>query len=120
MQLPNGNVLVGVKHFDLAQIDKEFIGCTINSLADPKSPAGKEVIEDFRGCTFTYVMTEYMEEIGNEPHLALRMGVGIDYLFQELNIPGIHFLGCYWKNADIQETYADWLDHLVIVLEFDR
>lgn len=119
MQLPNSNVLVGVKHFDLERLEKEFIGCTINSLADPTTNEGKEILQDFYQSTFVYTITKYIAEVGNSPNWALRMGEAVDLLFRELNIQGIHFLGCYMKNSKIPFFYDQIVAHLTLVLEFD-
>jgi hypothetical protein len=120
MLLPNGRTLKGHQHLDLNRIETEFNGVYVKDLCDPTTQEGLEALEEVAHASLMCTIIEYLAEVVDSDHPAIKAGEGIDALFCTLEPRGIEFLGCYLKNSNPLKDYIDKINNIIFVFEFDQ
>jgi len=119
MKLSNGQVVAGIHHLELRQLDDIFRNVQVKELAHPTLSQHQDVLKEIGHINWVCGLTEYIAEVGNGTNWAIRLGEATSAYFEEMNFQNIHFLGGYLKNKYVPEHYVDALEHVFFVLEFD-
>lgn len=109
---------ITVKHLDLDALDQQ-----INSLFNfchPLSESEMEAWDEFKSAANSHIITEYLAETGLSDNRLINVMEALTFMFESLGIKQIQLLGFYRKSVQPNETYVDFLNSLVLVLQFDE
>lgn len=107
-----------VKHLDLDALDQQI--STLFDFCQPLTEAETEAWDEFKSATNSHIVTEYVAEAGLSDNRLINVMESLVFMFESLGIKQIQLLGFYRKSVQPDETYVDFLNSLVLVLQFDE
>jgi len=107
-----------VKHLDLDALDQQI--STLFDFCQPLTEAETEAWDEFKSAANSHIVTEYLAETGLSDNRLINVMEALTFMFESLGIKQIQLLGFYRKSVQPNETYVDFLNSLVLVLQFDE